>query len=97
MTEPSDRAHLRAVVRGRVQGVGFRWWVLELARSLDLVGRVSNQRDGTVLVTAEGSRTDLGKLVEGLWVGPRHAVVTGVEAEWSTPFNRWRRFAIDHG
>ncbi|MDE0230663.1 MAG: acylphosphatase [bacterium] len=97
MTEPSDRAHLRAVVRGRVQGVGFRWWVLELARSLDLVGRVSNRRDGTVLVMAEGSRAGLEELADGLWVGPRHAAVTGVEVKWSTPRDRWRRFSIDHG
>ena len=97
MTESSDRAYLRAVVRGRVQGVGFRWWVHELARSLELAGRVSNRRDGTVLVMAEGSRACLEELVEGLWVGPRHAAVTGVEVEWSAPSNRWRRFAIDHG
>ena len=97
MTEVSDQACLRAVVRGRVQGVGFRWWVLELARSLDLVGRVSNQRDGTVLVMAEGSRAGLDTLAERLWVGPRHAAVARVEVEWSTPSNRWRRFAIDHG
>ncbi|MDE0235387.1 MAG: acylphosphatase [bacterium] len=97
MTEPSDQASLRAVVRGRVQGVGFRWWVHELARSLELVGRVSNRRDGTVLVMAEGSRAGLEELVDGLWVGPRYAAVTGVEVEWSTPSKRWRRFAIDHG
>jgi len=77
--------------------VGFRWWVHELARSLELVGRVSNRRDGTVLVMAEGSRAGLEELAEALWVGPRHAAVTGVEVEWSTPSNRWRRFAIDHG
>ena len=54
---------MQAVVRGRVQGVGFRWWVFTLARSLGLVGRVSNQLDGTVLVLAEGSRCRL----EDLW------------------------------
>lgn len=97
MTELSDRAFLRAVVRGRVQGVGFRWWVHQLARSLELVGRVSNQRDGAVLVMAEGSRAGLKKLAADLWVGPRHAAVAGVEVEWSTPSGRWRRFAIDHG
>lgn len=97
MTEPSDRAYLRAVVRGRVQGVGFRWWVVQLARSLALVGRVSNQRDGTVLLMAEGNRAGLDEMAEQLWVGPRHAVVTGVDVEWSTPRDRWRRFNIDHG
>ena len=96
VTESSDQAYLRTVVRGRVQGVGFRWWVHELARSLALVGRVSNRRDGTVLVMAEGSRAGLEELTERLWVGPRHAAVTGVDVKWSTPRDRWRRFAIDH-
>lgn len=97
MSRPSDQAYLRAVASGRVQGVGFRWWVLELARSLELAGRVSNQQDGTVLVMAEGSRPGLQTLADELWTGPRHAAVTGVKVAWSAPRSRWRRFAIDHG
>ncbi len=96
MRELSDRAYLRAVIRGRVQGVGFRWWVFKLARDLELVGRVSNQPDGTVLVVAEGRRAGLEQMAEGLERGPRHAIVRGVEVEWSRSRNRWRRFAIDH-
>ena len=46
------RVHL--VVRGRVQGVGFRWFVKEVARGLDLAGWVKNRADGGVEVVAEG-------------------------------------------
>ena len=87
---------MQAVVRGRVQGVGFRCWVFTLARSLGLVGRVSNQLNGTVLVLAEGSRCRLEDLAAWLSRGPRHAIVTAVDLEWSPPRHRWKRFAIDH-
>ncbi len=96
VSNPSDQARLEAVVRGRVQGVGFRWAVFTLAGELGISGRVSNQLDGTVKVMAEGSRSRLEKLASWLSQGPPHAIVVGVEVEWSTPRNRWRRFAIDH-
>ncbi len=96
VSNPSDQARLEAVVRGRVQGVGFRWAVFTLAGELGISGRVSNQLDGTVKVMAEGSRSRLEELASWLSQGPRHAIVVGVEVEWSTPRNRWRRFAIDH-
>ncbi|MGZ6879549.1 MAG: acylphosphatase, partial [Mycobacteriaceae bacterium] len=47
---------LTAWVHGRVQGVGFRWWTRSRALELGLVGSASNQRDGRVLVVAEGPR-----------------------------------------
>ncbi len=96
VSNPSDQARLEAVVRGRVQGVGFRWAVFTLAGELGISGRVSNQLDGTVKVVAEGSRSRLEELASWLSQGPRHAIVVGVKVEWSTPRNRWRRFAIDH-
>lgn len=96
MNEAADRAHLRAVIRGRVQGVGFRWWVTQIARDLELVGRVGNRPDGTVLLMAEGHRERLEDLAERLHRGPRHAAVVGVESRWSEARKRWKRFAIDH-
>ena len=96
VSNPSDQAHLQAVVRGLVQGVGFRWGVVTLAGELGISGRVSNQRDGTVLVMAEGCRSRLEELAAWLSRGPRHATVMGVELEWSAPRGRWTDFAIDH-
>ena len=96
MSNPSEPACLEAVIRGRVQGVGFRWWALKLAQRLGLAGRVSNQSDGTVLLKAEGSRDRLEELAEGLHRGPRHAIVVAVELEWSTYRGQWKNFQIDH-
>jgi acylphosphatase len=77
---------LRAVVRGRVQGVGFRDFVEARARGLRLVGYVRNGDDGeTVEVVAEGPVEVLEQLVEHLREGPLGARVDSVEAEWAKP------------
>ncbi|MGC5167188.1 acylphosphatase [Luteimicrobium sp. DT211] len=68
---PDGSGSLRAVVHGRVQGVGFRWSTdRELAR-LDLRGSAENRSDGTVVVTASGPAAALDVLVAWLrGVGP---------------------------
>ena len=96
MWATSRRAHLEAVVQGRVQGVGFRWATVTRARDLRLSGRVCNQGDETVLVKAEGRRGRLEELADWLSRGPRHAIVTDVELHWSTYQGRWKDFNIDH-
>ncbi len=81
---PSDA--MRAVVRGRVQGVGFRDYVETRARSLGLTGYVRNLSDGrSVEVVAEGSRHDLERLVDDLRRGPSSAHITAVDTDWRTP------------
>jgi len=72
-------ARIRCVVRGRVQGVGFRWFVLREAERLGLGGVVRNLRDGSVEVLAEGSSDALAELEGILRRGPRSARVDGVE------------------
>src|SRR3954471_10879066 len=69
----------RVIVRGKVQGVGFRWFVRERARELQLAGRVCNRADGSVEVEAEGESQAVGALLEQLRVGPTGAKVSGVE------------------
>ena len=66
-------------IRGRVQGVGFRWFVRETARALRLRGWVKNRPDGNVEVAAAGSDEDLQQLADALGRGPRGAVVESVE------------------
>ena len=65
----------RYIVRGRVQGVGFRWFVDHEARQLGLSGWVRNNLDGAVEVLAMGSEQQLGALRKKLEKGPRAARV----------------------
>ena len=75
---------LRAVVRGSVQGVGFRAWTNHIAGQFALTGgRVRNLPDGTVEVEAEApERMPLEALLRLLHQGPPVARVDGVEAAW---------------
>jgi acylphosphatase len=77
----NDR-RLRASVRGVVQGVGYRYFVLQAARSLGVAGWVANRYDGSVEVLAEGPEDRLEVLLRRLRDGPRSAVVKGVDVEW---------------
>lgn len=69
--------HLR--LRGRVQGVGFRWFVRVHARRLGLAGWVANCADGTVEVAASGSPDKLSELERIVRQGPDGAGVSDVE------------------
>lgn len=73
---------LTAWVHGYVQGVGFRWWTRARALELGLIGYASNQRDGRVLVVAEGERTQLEKLLELLRSGTTPGTVDLVVDSW---------------
>ena len=69
----------RYLVSGRVQGVGFRWWVRSKAMDLGLGGWVKNLPDGRVEVVAGGEDRALTVLEDGLQHGPRFASVENVE------------------
>jgi acylphosphatase len=69
----------RFVVRGRVQGVGFRWFVEREAHMLGIAGWVRNNHDGSVEVLAQGTRDQLSGLHSRLRAGPRAARVDEVE------------------
>src|SRR5271157_1380411 len=69
----------RFVVRGRVQGVGFRWFVEREAFLLQITGWVRNNPDGTVEVLAQGTRDQLAGLHSRLREGPRAARIDDVE------------------
>jgi len=68
-------------VRGRVQGVGFRWFVMAEAGRLGLEGYVRNLPDGTVEVVARGTREAVGELEQALARGPAMARVDDVEKQ----------------
>jgi acylphosphatase len=75
---------LHAVVRGSVQGVGFRYFIQRKAQQLGLRGWVRNNDDGTVELVAEGPRSELERLKMAAEEGPRMARVQRVEVKWST-------------
>ena len=62
---------LHFLIQGRVQGVGFRWFVQREASELDLRGWVRNTEDGHVEVVAAGAPGDLAELRSSLRRGPR--------------------------
>ncbi len=70
---------VRLLVSGRVQGVGFRFFVLRRAQELGLIGYASNLADGRVEIVARGSGSQLETLEQAVRSGPRHAKVAQVE------------------
>jgi acylphosphatase len=95
MSGASASARLSARVIGRVQGVGYRWWVNTQARSLGLVGWVANDPDErTVEVVAEGSPASLQQLERLLRLGPPGAYVEQVEASIGPASGSYSRFEI---
>lgn len=85
---------VRLVVRGRVQGVGFRWFVHREARQRGVGGGVRNLRDGRVEVVAEGEEDILRELVERVQEGPLGSSVTGVDTTWEAPSGTCPTFEI---
>jgi acylphosphatase len=84
-TNPNDREELYAIVNGRVQGVGFRYFVVDEAASLGLRGYARNMYNGDVEVLAQGPRPALERLLTLLWQGPPAAYVDNVQVTWRTP------------
>lgn len=86
---------LTARVVGRVQGVGYRWWVRRRADELGLTGWVANNRDDrTVELVAEGPAASLDALERMLRVGPSSARVERIDASREPASGAFDRFQI---
>lgn len=90
----SGPARLEATVRGRVQGVGFRFFVLREATRSGLTGWVANRLDGGVECVAEGEPLDLSDLLEALHEGPPGSLVERVEVRWSRATGGFADFGV---
>lgn len=82
------------VVRGLVQGVGFRWFTRERAELLSLKGYVKNQSDGTVFIEVEGAEEEIERLIREVKRGPRYAAVKDVKVLWHTDTRHFASFDI---
>ena len=78
-----QNVRMTVFVKGRVQGVGFRWWTRARALELDLAGTATNLADGRVEVVAEGPEEACRALLEQLPNGP--GTVEFVSERWGEP------------
>jgi acylphosphatase len=83
---------LKAVIKGEVQGVGFRWSVQRQAQQLGLTGYAENLPDGSVRVEAEGAPDRLDQLESFLRQGPRWAEVESLDSQRSPATGEFHRF-----
>jgi acylphosphatase len=100
-TEGSWEAHrplgdslkrLTASAIGRVQGVGYRYFIVQKARRLGLTGWVRNEPDGSVRIVAEGEEAALAALLSAAGEGPGGAVIRRVHHEIAAPTGEFDRF-----
>ena len=85
MSGLEDSTRLTIWVRGRVQGVGFRWWSRAEALSLGLTGTATNLEDGRVEIVVEGSESACRAMLAAVGGGGTPGRVTGVIERWGTP------------
>ncbi|HXG92873.1 MAG TPA: acylphosphatase [Blastocatellia bacterium] len=84
----------RFIVRGLVQGVGFRYFAIRAARALGVTGTVRNLADGTVEAIAEGSPDAIARFRAELERGPSHGHVTAVDEAELKPTGRYNGFDV---
>ena len=89
-----NRQRIHAIVDGRVQGVGFRYFTQERAVHLGLTGWVRNRWNGTVELVAEGPKADLETLLRAVQRGPRVGTTQNVKVDWLENTDEFPSFRI---
>ena len=92
MDQKQQRLH--AIVDGRVQGVGFRYFTQERAVLLGLTGWVRNRWNGTVELVAEGPRADLDTLLQAVRRGPHAGTTRNVRIDWMDATGEFSSFYV---
>ncbi|MDZ7722413.1 MAG: acylphosphatase [candidate division KSB1 bacterium] len=85
-----ERANI--TVSGRVQGVGFRFFVTQKARDLNISGTVKNEMNGTVSVNAEGEKDNIEQFIVHLYQGPSMARVDDIDTQWVEYTGKYQGF-----
>lgn len=92
--EEADLIRKLIIVKGVVQGVGFRYFTRRLARQMGLKGYVRNLSSGNVEVDVEGEEGMVNELVKKLRIGPPSSHVTGIEVEDLHPEGEYSDFGV---
>lgn len=92
--QTNDIQELHAYVNGWVQGVGYRYFVVNTALALGLRGYVRNLSDGNVEVLAQGNRPTLERLLTMLQRGPSAAEVNEIRTDWGQPTEHLSGFHV---
>jgi len=95
VTSPMIRAHV--FIKGKVQGVFYRDWVLQKAKALGIVGWVKNIEDGRVEAVFEGPKEVVSQMVENCKEGSVLAKVEHVDALWEAATGEFSSFEIASG
>lgn len=90
------KKELSAIVSGRVQGVGFRYFIYTKAKNLNVFGWVKNRPDGKVEALIEGEEVDLEKMLFELRQGPSGSRVDDSEFVWKPYTQSFTSFNLVH-
>jgi len=88
------QAHI--IVSGRVQGVGYRYFVMRLARKYRLTGWVRNLMTGEVEIEIEGNRGLIESMIQALWTGNAWAAVRNIQTTWESFSGKYKAFDIKY-
>lgn len=83
-----------AVYSGQVQGVGFRYTAVHLARDFSITGFVRNEWDGSVLLTAEGERAELERFIAAVASSRLNRTIHSIDIQWRPATGRWSCFSV---
>jgi acylphosphatase len=90
----TEKTRARVIVKGRVQGVFFRYSTREMANKLGVFGWVKNRWDGSVEAVFEGDRDRVEEMIEWCRKGPPGAHVQRVDSEWEEYLGEFDQFSI---
>lgn len=82
------------IIQGIVQGVGYRFFVVEQAKCYRIRGYVQNLPNGNVKVVAEGDKGMLNEFINKLKIGPPSGHVTGIDIKWSDEEHEFTDFDV---
>ena len=94
MNDEKKSVSVKIKVTGRVQRVGYRYFVQHWAEDFGIGGWVKNQRDDSVFLEAEGRKDRIEKLIKELKEGPSMAQVEKVNVKWAGFENEYRNFEV---